>query len=234
MGWNAKMEATVVTLAEVRRGGAWHFQPYSRAAREVTAFLEQSHFPVVRLKELVTEIKRGYPMRFSRAVEGIPYLAPGNLTSQGIQLELSKYITPEEHEKLKQTQVHPGDVLVSLIARSPIAAIYAVDRPANISDQLVRLKLKSDIDPAYLVYYLNSQLGQSLVQSHMIGNLLPRLSMNALLELPVMLPPLDEQKQIITEIQQLSQVANQLIREVRERQLEAQYRFDQFLHGGLS
>jgi restriction endonuclease S subunit len=58
------------------------------------------------------------------------------------------------------------------------------------------LRLTDKIDPAYLAFYLNSDVGQALIHSLSTGSIQPMLTLTALNDLLVMLPPRDEQKQI--------------------------------------
>ncbi len=201
------MEAVIVPISEICQKGVWNFQPYSQAVREVNAQLEYSPFPVVELGELVIDAKRGFPRRGTNDYEGIPLITNRNLTQYGVDLTDASYITSEEHQKLEETQVQMNDVLTSLVAHPTIAAVYKHDQTANISQHILRLRLKSELAPAYLVYYLNSELGQTLIQSRVTGAIQKMLSINEIMKLPVILPPLSEQKQIVEKIQQIEQQA---------------------------
>lgn len=226
------MEAMIVPISEIHQKGVWHFQPYSQAVREVTVQLEHSPFPVIELGKLVIDAKRGFPKRGTDDYEGIPLITVRNLTRYGVDLTESSYITPEEHQKLQQTEVQQKDVLTSLVARPTIAAVYQHDQPANISQYVLRLRLKSELDPAYLVYYLNSELGQTLIQCLVTGAVQQMLSINALMSLPVILPSLSEQKRIVEQIQQIEQQAVELSQQVQEQYSQAFTQFNQFIKGG--
>ncbi|MEA5601417.1 restriction endonuclease subunit S [Nostoc sp. UHCC 0252] len=218
------MEKTVVNLSQLRQKGVWNFQPYSQVVTGAMAQLEKSPFPVVKLGTLLLEgtTKRGYSVTGVENVDGIPLLSTRNISAPGINLNHVRYLTPDEHKKLEATQVHTGDVLVSLIMRPGIAAVYESDQPANIDTHLARLRLTNKIDSAYLVFYLNSDVGQALIHSLSTGSVQPMLTITALNDLPVILPSLAEQKQIIAEAQRLTQEAGQLSKAAQERRTEAQ------------
>ncbi|MBG1264280.1 restriction endonuclease subunit S [Nostoc commune] len=215
------MEKTMVNLSQLRQKGVWNFQPYSQSVTGAMAQLDKSPFPVVKLDTLGTT-KRGYFITGVKDAGKVPLLSVRNISMEGINLNHVRYLTPDEHKKLEATQVHRGDVLVNLIMRPGIAAVYESDQPANIDTHLARLRLTDKIDPAYLVFYLNSDVAQALIHSLSTGSVQPMLTITALNDLPVMLPSLAEQKQIIAEAQRLTQEAGQLSKAAEERRAEAQ------------
>jgi restriction endonuclease S subunit len=183
------MEETLVNVSELRKNGVWHFLPYSKQASHTAALLQKSPFPVRPLETLVREKPiRGYAMVSSDANDGVPVLAGRNISPGGINFEEVDYLTPAAHEKLLHTQVQRGDVLVKLVAQPGVSAVYAYAEPANFNSHLVRLRLRPEVDPEYLISYLNSDLGQSLIRSFTTGSVRPVITLAALLSLPVILP----------------------------------------------
>jgi restriction endonuclease S subunit len=225
------METRLVPMNEIRKKGVWHFQPYSQAVQQLDAALAQSQFPVVKLQEFVENAKRGFIYKSTGEADGILLIQPRNLTPIGLDLSEVAYITPADHQKLPQTQLQAGDVIVSLAApsRYAIAAVYRDNQPANITSNLARLRLKSNIDPVYLAYYFNSDLGQTLIESRMTGAVMRTISLSSLLELPVVYPSLDRQHQIVSYVQNLQQKAIQLSQQGVNLQAEARQMFDRVL-----
>lgn len=228
------MEETLVKVSELRKKGVWHFLPYSQQTSHTAALLQKSPFPVQPLETLVREKPiRGYAIVSSDANDGIPVLAGRNISPGDINFEEVDYLTPAAHEKLHHTQVQRGDVLVKLVAQPGISAVYAYAEPANFNSHLARLRLKPEADPEYLVSYLNSDLGQSLIRSFTTGSVRPVITLAALLSLPVILPPLVEQKRIALKARSLAQEVTKLRENARERQEEARHLFSELLEGGI-
>lgn len=225
------METRLVPISEIRKKGVWHFQPYSQAVQRLEADLAQSQFPVIKLQDFVDNAKRGFIQKSIGETDGVLLIRPINLTPIGLDLSEVAYITPADHNKLPQTQLQAGDVIISLVAPSQqtIAAVYTEDRPANITNNLARLRLKSNIDPAYLAYYLNSNLGKTLLESQMTGSVIRTTNLSSLLELPVVYPSLDKQHQIVLYVQNLQQKAIQLSKQGANLQAEARQMFDRVL-----
>ena len=194
------METRLVPISEIRKKGVWHFQPYSQAMQQAETLLEQSPYPVTLLRELVQSANRGFPhSNTTYLTAGIPFIRLNDLKVIGLDLSEVVYISQEDHQKLQQTQIQKDDVLVGLIATfAPInAAVYELDQPANINQHIVRLRLSDRITPHYLVYYLKSNLGQTLLQSHLMGAVTKTMSVNALMTIPVICPPRLEQERIV-------------------------------------
>lgn len=191
------METQTIPISKIRQKGVWHFTPYSRTARQTETILENSLDPVVKLKDLVSTYHIGPIERSIDLVPDIPLLTPKNLTFQGIDLTNLRYLTREQHEKRTDTRLRTNDVILNIIGQPTIAVVYNSDRPANINHALVRLQLKPAIDPAYFVHYINSELGQNLLKTLRVGSVMPTLPISRLLELPVILPALEKQNEII-------------------------------------
>lgn len=226
------METRLVPISEINKKGVWHFKPYSQAVQQLEIALDQSQFPVVKLQNFVENAKRGFIEKSTGEADGVLLIRPRNLTPIGLDLSEVAYISSADHQKLPQTQLQSGDVIVSLVgtSRCAIAAVYRDNRPANITNNLARLRLNSNIDPVYLAYYLNSDLGQKLIESRMTGAVMRMINISSLLELPVVYPSLDKQHQIVFYVQNLQQKAIQLSQQGANLQAEARQMFDRVLN----
>ena len=229
------METRLVPISEIRKKGVWHFQPYSQAMQQAEALLEQSPYSVTLLRELVQSANRGFPhSNTTYQTEGIPFIRLNDLKSRGLDLSEVTHISQEDHQKLHQTQIQRGDVLVGLIATfAPInAAVYELDQPANINQHIVRLSLSDRINPYYLVYYLKSNIGQTLLQSHLMGAVTKTMSVDALMTIPVICPPLIEQERIVVNIKLIQQQATQHSQTAEALYQKANQVFDHLLREG--
>lgn len=199
------MEKTVVRLSEVRNKGGWNFSLFSAENRKTEAALKQSPYPVVPLKEIVKKAERGFSSIPEVNSEGIPLLSVQCITPKGVVIDnATRFISHEEHQKLYRSAIKRNDILVSLFRRPGvnISAVYESDEPANLTSALVRLQLdKEKIDPRYLSNFLNSSFGQSLIQQRTIGSIQQSMTISRLLDLPIPLPPLEEQKRLVNAIE---------------------------------
>lgn len=233
------MERTTVPLEQVLRKNAWHFQPFSEESRNAERTLESSPYPLVPLNEIVEKAVRGFPQvgsfDFDLSASGVPLLSVRNISSGDIVIDdNTKFITEEEHAKLKRSAVQRDDVLVGLFVHrsSSLAIVYNMDEPANLSSHLTLLRLNKDkVDPQYLAAFLNSSLGRSLIFEITTGSVQRSLNNSQLLDLSIPLPPLSEQKKLVEAIRTKQERAAQREREADLLREEASEQIDAFMRG---
>lgn len=218
------MENRLVSIAKIRKEGAWYYGPYSQLVTDTIAQLNRSAYPQVKVGDLVqlaNGVARGFTLRPGDIEDGIALVTSRNITDEGISLDKSGYISAEEHQKLEKTQLQRGDVLINLFLRPAVAAVYNSDEPANINSNIVRLRLKNHVLPDYLVHYLNSEIGQVLVQMLSTGSVQRILNTSALMKVPIILPPLAEQKLIVERARQVAAEAKRLDAEAEKMRQRA-------------
>ena len=229
------MEVTIVPISEILKKGVWHYQPYSKAVRDTEAVLEQSPYPVLPLGEVIESAKRGFfRSNTTNQTEGIPLIRHVNINSGELDLSNVVYISSADHEKLHATQVQTGDVLVGIVAMAgPInSVVYDLDQPANISQHICRLRLTDSINPYYLVSFLRSNIGQPLLQARLTGAVSRTISIQSLLQLPIICPPLQHQERIASQVKAKKAQAAQHRQRAETLQNEANQAFDQLLKQG--
>lgn len=229
------MEVTIVPISKILKKGVWHYQPYSKAVRDAEAVLEQSPFPVLLLGEVVESAKRGFfRSNTTNQSEGIPLIRHVNINSGDLDLSNVVYISSADHEKLHTTQVQTGDVLIGIIAMpdSINSVVYDLEQPANISQHICRLRLTDGMNPYYLVYFLKSDIGQYLLQSRLTGAVSRTISIQSLLQLPIICPPLQHQEKIASQVKAKKAQAAQHRQRAEALQNEANQAFDQLLMEG--
>lgn len=229
------MEKMIISLNQIRDKKVWHFQPYSVQTRKAASALEKSSYPLVQLRELVDKTARGFPQTggYKSSDMDIPLLSIRNITAEGVVIgDNNKFVSPEEHKKLRSSAVQHDDVLVSLflVEGSDVATVYDIDKPANLSSQLALLRLKTDkIDPRYLAAFLNSSIGRTLLFQLATGRVQRSLIINQLLDLYIPLPPLAEQQRLIAAINEKHQQAAQRETEAKLLREEANKLVDVFM-----
>jgi restriction endonuclease S subunit len=226
------MESKLIRIPDIRKKGAWHFLLYSQDVVDALAEVENSPHAKRSLGDLLAikdNIIRGFFVRPDLKQEGIPVITGRNISPDGISLEQVAYITPEEHNKLDRSQLKRGDVLVNLLMRPHIAAVYELDSPANVGQHIAILRVSGLILPEYLTYYLNSAVGKELLLSLSQGSVQRVLSVKALVDLPVIVPSLIEQQVLVNQVQQVDQEVRKLEEQIRTLKAKSQSSFLQVL-----
>lgn len=113
-------------------------------------------------------------------------------------------ISKKGHEKNKRSEVHTGDVL---IARSGVNLGMASAVPEkfngyNAIDVVIAVPKHKCVLSQYLAYYTNSPYGMNSVKANQRGVAQGHLNVTVYGKLPIMLPPLGIQKQVVSKIEE--------------------------------
>lgn len=177
--------------------------------------------PTKVLKSLVVEVKRGLSSYYLQT-EGkqvlfinIRDIVDGRVNSSTVSTAIVK-----ETDALAKTRIQPNDVLIT-VKGSAFKAGVASQNESNavISANLIAFKLTKEIQPEWVVAYLNSPKGQQELQARSAGIAQKFLSEKALLDISIPIPPMEKQKQIALYLQ-LSKEYDSLME--RERELRKQ------------
>lgn len=128
--------------------------------------------------------------------EGIPFLRSLNIKPYKIDYTKMKYISKKFHEKIKKSLLSPGDVVIVRTGNPGTSAVIPNDLPeANCSD-LVIIHPGKNVDPHYLVYYLNSSFGRNKIYGRLVGSVQNHFNVAEAKKLDFPFRPLSEQKYI--------------------------------------
>ena len=121
-------------------------------------------------------------------------------------------ISKEGHEKNKRSEVHTGDVL---IARSGVnlgmaSAVSEKFNGYNAIDVVIAVPKHERVLSQYLAYYTNSPYGMNSVKSNQRGVAQGHLNVTVYGKLPVMLPPLGIQKQVVSKIEEQLSICDEI------------------------
>ncbi|ECR3050094.1 restriction endonuclease subunit S [Campylobacter coli] len=139
--------------------------------------------------------------------KGVPFLSVKNISKGFFDLSDVKYISLEEHNKLiKRAKPEFGDILICRIGTLGKAIKISLEFEFSIFVSLGLLKPKVKIISDYLVYFLNSYFIEGWINDNKVGGgtHTAKLNLNILEKCPVALPPLKEQEQIASHLDELS------------------------------
>lgn len=140
-----------------------------------------------------------YPKASDFVDAGVPFISAGDFVNGRISPANFRYISQEQHSTLKKGQLKSGDVLI--VSRGngvgQVAFVDAEFEDCNINAQLVLLRCDNEqIKDSYLYYLLSSSKYQRLMQNYTSGSAQPQFTNRAIKQIPVRIPPLQEQKRI--------------------------------------
>ena len=192
---------------------------YQSKFRSVDQIVENVQFDVFKLGTLINEISSEATPKvdenyYTDSSAGVPFLRVQNVTGHGIDLSDAKFITLEVHNgMLKRSQLKKDDLVFTITGRIGSVAVVPDNFEGNINQHSVRFHLKERItntiiNPNYVAAFLNSELGKSLAIREVTGGTRPALDYKALKSLKIILPSIEIQDKIVTEIKnRLAKVA---------------------------
>ena len=104
-----------------------------------------------------------------------------------------------------------GDILYSREGeRLGIAACVPSGAKLCVSQRMMHIRVKSDIDPYFVMWAMNSSFVYRQAVTDTGGSTSPHINMKAIRQFLVPLPSLAEQKRIVAKVDELMKVCNAL------------------------
>ena len=164
-----------------------------------------------RIGTTVQRVTVGYvgPMTSQYAEHGVPFLRSQNVRADRFRWEGLISIRPEFHQTILKSSLAPGDVVIVRSGNVGTACVIPDQLPeANCSD-LVIAKNPMAVHPRFLSFYLNS-LGSEHVEAGTVGMALTHFNTKSVATMPIPLPPLAEQGRIVTKVDEMMAVCDEL------------------------
>ena len=166
----------------------------------------------MRLGTLLGIISDGTHKTPNYVEDGVPFLSVQNISKGYFDFTKVKYITEDEHRKLcERVAPQAGDILFCRIGTLGKAIKCTLNIEFSI---FVSLGLLRPIDPSvtdYLVFTINSPLGEKWIQENKVGGGTHTYKIN-LSDIPNMLiplPPYQEQNRIFAKLQELKPILHE-------------------------
>ena len=172
----------------------------------------------VRFDNLCAVLTCGYASTPTYVSEndGMPFISAKNVKPYRFMPEDHNYISYELYNKLTQNaKPEKGDILLTRVgAGIGEAAIIDTDLDFAIYVSLTLIKLVSNnlLDNQYILYWLNSPIGVSSAKKNIYGKNASQGNLNVknVRDFLVPLPPLAEQKRIVTKLEEILPLCERL------------------------
>ncbi|OPX70944.1 MAG: EcoKI restriction-modification system protein HsdS [Methanoregulaceae archaeon PtaB.Bin009] len=180
--------------------------------------LDPSKLPILpklwewhHIHEVAERVTVGYvgPMKDEYVCEGIPFLRSQNVREGGFDPSGLIFISKEFHDKIKKSALEPRDLVIVRSGNVGTACVIPDNlTEANCSD-LVIVKQPFGFISEYGAYFLNS-VAKSEIDAGKVGIALSHFNTQSVANLPMPIPPLPEQHEIVRRVESLFAVADRI------------------------
>jgi type I restriction enzyme S subunit len=153
---------------------------------------------------------KNYPSKSYRVETGVPFINAGHLSNGDVSLDDMDYITEAHFGLLGGGKVERGDVLYCLRGSLGKSAVVSSITRGAIASSLLIIRPSERIHARFLYAYLTSPLGELMISRYDSGSAQPNLSAANVKKYLVPLPPFSEQRRIVTKVDQLMALMDQL------------------------
>jgi type I restriction enzyme S subunit len=182
-----------------------------RSGEEDFEGLPQS-WRVARLDEITTRVTDGTHVPPPLAPTGIPFVLIGNIVDKRIDWSaIRKWVTQETYERLTaRCRPERGDILYTAVgATFGQALAVETDEAFIFQRHIAHIKPNNSIvDTAYLIHVLNSPKQYQHASEVARGAAQPTVTLGDLKEFEIPLAPLSEQREIVSRIKALFELAD--------------------------
>ena len=115
-----------------------------------------------------------------------------------------KYISKEAYDFFKKSQIFGGELIICKIGSAGQNYVMPfLDRPVSLGLNQIMVRIKENVLMPYLYQYLHTDYGEFLISGCINGAVTKTITKTELKKIPVMLPPMEIQKEFVSFVHQV-------------------------------
>lgn len=176
--------------------------------------LEKCSYSLATISALSFQVTDGTHYTPNYVESGVPFISVKDIRDFQISFDNTKFVSKDEHEILaKRCNPQSGDVLLTKVGTIGMATIV----PDNVEpfDLFVSVCLikpnKALVDPEFLCSVLNTHTARNQFARQLKGIGVPDLHLENIREVLIPLPPLETQRELVSQLDAARQVRQKLL-----------------------
>ncbi len=164
---------------------------------------------------------KNYPNKSEYVENGVPFINTGHINPNGtLSKKRMNYISREKFDSLGGGKIQLNDLVYCLrgATMGKTATVNSFSEGA-IASSLVIVRPSDSIIKEFAYFFLISPHGKNLILKFDNGSAQPNLSAKSLALYPLALPPIEEQKQIVQQVESLFTLADQVEKQYQQARL---------------
>ncbi|NOZ22238.1 MAG: hypothetical protein GXP25_14255, partial [Planctomycetes bacterium] len=195
-------------------------------ALEGETFDAPEEWPVVSFDELtclVTSGSRGWAKYYS--TEGPLFIRAQNINADWLDLADAAHVSPPTSAEGARTQVEPSDLLITITGANVTKSAWVTEDigEAYVSQHVALVRpVLPDLAPYLYLWVISREHGRRKLERNAYGAGKPGLNLTQIREMPVALPSLAEQQEIVRRVRALFALADSIEQRVQAATKQAE------------
>lgn len=182
-------------------------------------FCVPTGWAISNLQSICKSVTDGDHLPPPKAETGIPFLVIGNVRSQKIDFEGSRFVPNSYYDALDSIRrPRSGDLLYTLVGSYGIPILVREDQPFCVQRHIGILRPSALINVDFLARAMESRFAYEQATACATGIAQKTVSLSGLRKLMLPLPPLAEQHRIVAKVDELMSLCDQLEAAKSERE----------------
>lgn len=186
-------------------------KPVKQSFKNTNRYCLPALWQWIDLQALCLSITDGDHLPPPKADEGVPFLVIGDVRSKKINYGCDRYVGRAYYEKLDVIRrPRKGDILYTLVGSFGIPIPVEEDREFCVQRHIGILRPSGSLSGRFLTYTLESDLVRGQAEAFATGIAQKTVPLAGLRAIKIPLPPLAEQHRIVTKVDELMSLCDQL------------------------